>query len=150
MREIDCAHSRSVKTNTFRENEPLILQLGKNSFHALSKCAIKIEKNHKNHMLMRYKRLIFTKNTFVFTLRECAQSISRIKILLKCLILKKIFLNSVICGRSSEVVPIILANLRLNFSKCPEIEGDLDIRLFCQLIMKKRTCRFVYGLSKSV
>ena len=24
MREIDCTHSRSVKTNTFRENEPFI------------------------------------------------------------------------------------------------------------------------------
>jgi hypothetical protein len=42
----------------FRENEPFIMQSGKNSFHALSMRAIKIE--IKNHM--KYKRLIFTKS----------------------------------------------------------------------------------------
>jgi hypothetical protein len=77
MREIDCAHSRNVKTNTFRKNEPFILQSGKNSFHPLSMRAIKILKNHKNHMFMKYKRLIFTKSIRFHALGMCAKGRSR-------------------------------------------------------------------------
>ena len=100
MREIDCTHSRSVKTNTFRENEPFILQSGKNSFHALSMRAIKIEKNHKNHMLMKYKRLIFTKSIRFHALGMHAIDFSH-KNTPKMLDFEKNFRlqNPVICGR---------------------------------------------------